>query len=402
MNFLIFLVNEGLTKIIPFITILIVANKIDVNSYGELTLYYIIFELLTILISNNIKATTRIDFFKLSKSRYLISKKAHIVNSILLLFAILIFSLFIDTIPWIYILILSVTSLMRSVSYFVLSDLQCKENAKLYGLYNLLPILFSNLFFIIFIYLGYGIESWFYTMFAGTFIQFLFILQYIYKNNYFSLDTNLKLSIPLIYTEFKNGVIFMPQAFGFWLGAAADRLIISEVLGTLYVGYYMFVFQLSTPIIIFSTVVNLYLTPKLNYYIKQHQSTQIKIIFFKFLLLTLIFSVLTFIVIQFVINYYYHKYIEALSYVPYIVIALYIQASYLILMNLFYYVNKQKFVSILILITSLIKVSSAYLAINLYNIYGLLYSNIFINSFILIFVLVQFKKSLKLLEIHNA
>ena len=399
MNFFIFLLNEGLTKVIPFITILIVATKIDVNTYGELTLYYIVFELLTIFITNNIKATTRIDFFKLSKSHYLTSKKAHIINSFLLLIVAVVFGIFINTIPWIYILVLSLTALMRSVAYFVLSDIQCKENAKLYGMYNLLPILFSNLFFIICIYFGYGIESWFYTIFMGTFIQFLFVMHYLYKNEY--LDKTARLSLSVLYTELKHGFVFMPQAFGFWLGAAADRLIISDILGTLYVGYYMFIFQLSTPIIIFSTVVNLYITPKLNFYIKNNQGIEIKRIVFKFLVWTFVFTLFTFIGIHLIINYHYYKYIDALAYAPYIVIGLYFQASYLIIMNLFYYVNKQKFVSILILVTSVIKGVSGYVAIHLFSIYGLLVSNIFVNALILIFILVQFKKSLKLLEKHN-
>lgn len=58
MNFFIFLVNEGITKVIPFVTILLVAAKIDVELFGKLTLYYIILELLTIAIGNNIRVTT--------------------------------------------------------------------------------------------------------------------------------------------------------------------------------------------------------------------------------------------------------------------------------------------------------------------------------------------------------
>lgn len=394
MNFLIYLVNEGLSKFLPFITILIVAKYIDVESFGQLTLYYITLEILTIVINNNIRATTRIDFFQSSKERYIETKSAHNIGSFFLLIFVLVICFVVDVIEYKYMLLLALTAFMRGWAYFVLSDLQCKENAKLYGMYNIIPIALSSILFLSAILYGYGIESWFYSIFIGTIIQFLFIIRYITNNKLFQVSSIYNYRD--IYNEFKYGLIFMPQAVGFWLNAATDRVFISMILGNIIVGYYMFVFQLATPIIIFSTVINLYLTPKINRYLKISNIDSIKKILFKFTLLTFLFAVINYVAIEFVINYfYYDKYTNSLEYIPYIVIALFLQATYLIYMNIFYYIGKKKFISMLVLILAFVKVIVIFASLSLFEMEGLLIANIILDGLILLFVLVKINKSLK-------
>lgn len=395
MNFIIYLVNEGLSKVLPFITILLVAKYIDVESFGQLTLYYITLEILTIIINNNIRATTRIDFFQSAKERYIETKSAHNIGSLFLLIFVLAICFFVDVIEYKYMFLLALTAFMRGLAYFVLSDLQCKENAKLYGVYNIIPIVLSSILFISAILSGYGIESWFYSIFIGTLIQFLFVVKYIKINELFQISCIYNFKD--IFSEYKHGLIFMPQAVGFWVNSATDRLFISMILGNVIVGYYMFMFQLATPIIIFSTVVNLYLTPKINRYLKTNEIDNLKKILFKFTLLTFLFAIINYIAIELVINYfYYEKYASSLWYTPYVVVSLFLQATYLIYMNIFYYIGKKKFISILILAWAFFKVIIIFIVLNLFEMQGLLVANIILDGSILIFVLKRISKSLKL------
>ncbi len=394
MNFLIYLVNEGLSKFLPFITILIVAKYIDVESFGQLTLYYITLEILTIVINNNIRATTRIDFFQSSKERYIETKSAHNIGSFFLLIFVLVICFFVDIIEYKYMLLLALTAFMRGLAYFVLSNLQCQENAKLYGVYNIIPIALSSLIFLSAILYGYGIESWFYSIFVATLVQFLFIVRYVSNNKLFQISSIYNYRD--IYNEFKHGLIFMPQAIGFLVNGATDRLFISMILGNVIVGYYMFVFQLATPIIIFSTVINLYLTPKINRYLKTKDIEHIKKILFKFTILIFLFASINYVAIEFVINYfYYDKYTNSLEYIPYIVIALFLQATYLIYMNIFYYIGKKTFISMLVLILAFVKVIVIFASLSLFKMEGLLIANIILDGLILLFVLVKINKSLK-------
>ena len=394
MNFLIYLINEGLSKLLPYITVLIIAKYIDVESFGQLTLYYIILEILTIIIANNIRATARIDFFQSSKERYVETKSAHLTGSFLIFTTVLIIGTFTDFLEFKYLFLLSVTGFMRAFTHFILSDLQCRENAKVYGIYNIIPLFLSSGLFLIAILSGYSIYSWFYTIFIGAFIQFIFVLRYIITNKLLNIEN--MFNFKDIYSELKHGIIFMPQAIGFWVNSAVDRVLISNILGNLIVGYYMFAFQLLTPVIIFSTVVNLYLTPKLNKLLKENKIYKIKKILLSFSILTLVFTIVNFIAIEIVINYfYYDKYASSLEYAPFVVVALFFQALYLIYMNIFYYIGQKKFISLLVLFLAFLKIIGVYICLNIFYIYGLLYVNILINILIFIFIFIKMNTSLK-------
>jgi O-antigen/teichoic acid export membrane protein len=394
MNFIIYLLSEGLSKVIPFIAILIVAKYIDVESFGQLTLYYIILEILTIVIANNIRATARIDFFQSSKERYIETKSTHLTGSFIIFTTVLIIGAFTNFLEFKYLFLLSITGFMRAFSHFILSDLQCRKNAKLYGIYNIIPLFLSSGLFLIAILSGYSIYSWFYTIFIGTFIQFIFVLGYIITNKLLNIENIFNYKD--IFSEFKHGIIFMPQAIGFWVNSAVDRVLISSILGNLIVGHYMFAFQLSTPIIIFSTVVNLYLTPKLNRLLKENKIDKIKKILLYFSILTLVFTIVNFIAIEIVINYfYYEKYASSLEYVPFVVVAIFFQALYLIYMNIFYYIGQKKFISLLVLFLAFLKIVGVYIGLNIFDMYGLLYANILINILIFIFIFTKMNTSLK-------
>ncbi len=397
MNFIIYLVNEGLSKVLPFIAILVVANFIDVSSFGELTLYFILYEMLIIFISNNISATSRIDFFKLSKKQYIESKTYHILGSLLIFIVITFIFYFINKFDFKYVFILAISSFMRTLSYYVLADLQCREKALNYGIYNFFYILFTNLLFIILVMLNYGIESWFYSILLGSFLQFIFVLKYI--SNYQLIEINLlKIeNFKQIYIEYKNGLIFIPQALGFWIKLGIDRILLAKFTSTLVVGHYMFAFQLSWPIMILSTAINLYMTPKINRMLKTNNIDAIKKLLHQFALIIMVFSALIYFISTYIINnFYYVKYYASLEYIPYIVITIVFQSIMMIYLNVFYYINQKQFVSKFIFLTSIIQAISGFLFISFFEIYGLLIFNIVFSCVLLIVILNKLNKVFKI------
>jgi len=401
MNFIIYLSTELLTKIIPFISLLILAKYVDVSSFGELTLYFIIFEFLVIFVGNNISAVTRIDFFNLTKRSYRYTKTHHLIGSLFIFFIFgLCLFLFFD-INQEYILCLLIASLMRTVSYYVLADLQCNEKATTYAIYNFTFIISTNLSFMYLIINGYEIHSWFYSILFGSFMQFLLAIKYIKHNKILLFHTKFFISFSKIYKEFRNGIIFIPQAIGFWISVATDRFLIAHFLGNLVVGYYMFVYRFATPIIILSSAINLYLTPKINKLLKTKELEKLRKILFKFSILIIFLSILNYLAIYFLINLYYQEYAIALNYLSYIIVSLILQAIYLIYMNVFYYIGMKKFISKLIFIIAIIKVILVYFSIKYFGIDGLLNINIMINFIVLVFTVIKFQKELKKIKESN-
>jgi O-antigen/teichoic acid export membrane protein len=391
MNFFIYLISEGLSKIIPFVSILVIAKFINVESFGELTLYYIIYEFLLIIISNNITATTRIDYFKLSKLDYTTSKTVHLVVSFFLFLFISIIALFVPNIPYKFVLILSLSALLRTVSYYTLSDLQCKEDARSYAISNLIYIFGMNITFLILIVLYHDIYSWFYSILFGAFIQFIYSIIHIKKYILIKIESSFSYAILnkyLLLKEFKNGLIFMPQAIGFWMKLGIDRILLAKFTSTLVVGHYMFAFQLSWPIMILSTAINLYITPKINKMLKENNINAIKKLLQQFSLLIIVFSVLIYLVSTFIIhNFYYAKYNVSLEYIPYIIVAILFQSIMMIYLNIFYYINKKEFVSKFVFFTSIIQVIFGFFFISFFGIYGLLIFNILFSGILFVFII---------------
>ena len=393
MNFVIYLLSEGLSKIIPFVTILVIAKFIDVEAFGELTLYFIIFELLIILISNNITATTRIDYFKLSFSSYVESKSAHIVVSFFIFLCVLVVGLFFSSISYLFLSMLSLSAFLRTVSYYNLSNLQCKEDAKSYGISNVIYLLSMNGLFIILILFEYGINSWFYAILFGSFSQFLYSLKHIKKSSLLTYEKDIIFKKDNLLKEFQHGLIFIPQAIGFWMKLGIDRVLLVYFTSTLIVGYYMFAFQLSWPIVIMSTVINLYLTPKINLLLKIDNFDTIKKLLKNYSYLIVVFSIFIFMLSNIIIEYfYYEKYSIILKFIPYIIIAMVFQSITMIYMNVFYYIHQSKFVSKFVFFIAILQVFTNYIVIYLYGMEGILYSNIVLNFLGLVIIFYRLNK----------
>jgi O-antigen/teichoic acid export membrane protein len=400
LNFIIYFINEGISKILPFVTIIVSANFLEVADFGTLTMYYIVLEVLTIVISNNVRATTRLDYFKFSFEEYVLNRTAHHLGSFIifiLLLALLSFLFpLIENIPYKYIYIMLFVALFRGWAFHVLSHFQCEERAGQYGLHNLIPIGTMNLSFICLLYFDFGIDGWLYATLIGAVIQSLLTFKVFYTEKILNFTAIRKPK--LIFDEFKHGLLFLPQSIGFWVGAAADRLIISNFLGVLIVGHYMFAFQLVSPIIIFSTVVNLYVTPIINRYIKEMNYKKIVSILYKYSFYLILFSLVIYFSVQYFIKeFYFIKYHNSLEYLPYIVASIMLQSMHLIFVNVYYYINLKKIVSYFIFTFSILKASAAFMFMSEIGMGAFLWCNILLNASALLVTIIflHFKTKIK-------
>lgn len=390
-----YLISELTSKIVPFLTILIIASFLNPIAFGELTLYFIVYEFLIIFIGNNISATTRIDFFSLNKEAFLLSKKTHVIASFITVVLFLIVAklfTYYYSFNFGYLSILIVASLFRTVSFFVLADLQCRVKSILYAKLNLIYIISLNIAFIFLFYLGFSINSWYFSLLFGSFLQVLYAA-YLFKQFYFeSVFINFKFDILNIFNEYKKGLIFIPQAIGFWIKLGVDRLLLSRLTNPYLLGQYMFSFQMSFPILILSSAVNLYMTPQINEkLVAKDYSGILKKLYYFFILILVAFIFLIFISKFFISEFYFKKYGASAQYIVPICLAMFFQSSMLIFLNVFYYINKKAFVSFFIFSTSMINLVIGYFSTKYWGVWGLLYTNIIISSVLLLVVILKLK-----------
>ena len=374
----------------PFLTIIIIAKLISPEAFGELTLYFIAYEFLIIFIGNNISAVSRIDFFNLNRSSLFVGKKAHIIGSIIIAISLLIFGLAASSIflfNLLYFSILVFASLFRTVSFFVLADLQCKQESLVYAKLNLVYVLTLNIAFLLLIYFYKDVNTWFYSLVIGAFIQMVISFYILKREPIFNYAINVKINSKRIIKEFSGGLIFIPQAIGFWIKFGIDRILLLMLTTEFILGNYMFSFQLSFPIVILSTAINLFMTPKINLYLKNKKKHEI---LKKCNLFTVLIFV-SFIVVYFfskivITNFYLDSYSKSLDYLFLICFSMFFHSSMLVYLNIFYYIGKKKFVSYYIFITSVLNFIFGYFSIKLGGVYGLLILNIIINSLSFFFV----------------
>lgn len=384
------MLSEFLAKALSFLTVIIGARILGSEVFGELTLYFILFEIIQILISNNISTVTRIDYFNEEVDIFYFGKSAHLVASFLtsivltVIFFLIAYNchLKID-----FLLIMVLASLLRTFSLFVLATLQCNRESHLYTKLNTVYLFTWNFCFIFLININGDISNWFYSLLIGAFLQFFFALKYKVKDLPNLTQKMLGLGLNDIFAEFKKGLAFFPQAVGFWIKFGTDRFLMNIFCSSNLLGNYMLTFQFSSMIVVFTTAINLFLTPKINSFIVADSIDNLKQIFRNYVLLIVLFSISSYYITKYIIFYFFiDEYEHSINFLVPVFVSITLYSITLIYLNLFYYVNMGNFLSIFILSISIVNFIVGFISIKYLEINGLLYANIFINGLAFIYI----------------
>ena len=375
--------SEFLSKGTSFLSILIIANFFSKEIFGLLVLHFVAFELLTIVISNGITASARIDYFEKEDVIFLKNYKAHLINSFFTSLVILIIGVICFQNHFIEIICLCLSAFLRTIFMLSLAVLQCKELAQNYFKLNVFHTILYNSSFIIFISLGFTIIAWVYAIFISYFfislISFRFYLKD-FKKHYNNLQlTDLK-------KQFFVGITFFPQNIGFWSRTGSERFYLSNLLSLSTLGVYSFNFQLSLPIVIFGNAINIYLTPIIAKKINQKKEKEI----FRIIkIYTLLLTCMSFLNIfgAYIISrfFFYEKYFDSFHLNIWTATINLFYVLMLLFINPLYYLGRKKIVSNLIFIYGVFLSVSNFFVIKFYGLQGLIIFNTLINFFFLIF-----------------
>ncbi|QYK03918.1 oligosaccharide flippase family protein [Shewanella zhangzhouensis] len=388
--------SEGVAKLAPFFTTLYVAKFISVESFGKYSLVIVAYELFFILISFNIQATTRIDYFKLTRASFLNSKRQHLIICFFL--AIFISILSSASNEYAYILILLVfSSLTRCISVFQLAVYQCEKSASKYVISNLTFTISLSVFTLIFVNTGCEYLSWLYGLLLASLFQLVVsstLFGYVRTVLFLSFN-RVDFNLDSFKSTFVIALLFLPQALGWWLKLGADRWVIEQGLGASILGEYSLAFQFASVLLIAATVINLVLVPELNVSLKNCNIKRIKI---------LISSAILFLVLlSFIVNYagvevirkvYDFEYKNSIQYLEFLIFPFLVQSFVLIFSNLLYYLGKGAFMAKIILVTFTLQIAINYFFVEYFHVSGMILVSLFAN--VIVFMLIVVKSIIEL------
>lgn len=389
--------SEGLAKLAPFFTTLYVAKYLSVDDFGRYSLIFVVYELFFILISFNIQATTRVDFFKLTRLEFLTTKREHLVICFLLALVIFTWSIIL-AVEYLYIFtILIFSSLLRCVSVFQLAIYQCEKNASNYIISNLTFAISLSLFTITFISLGSGYLSWLYGLVLASLVQLVtscILFGYIRTLLYFSFN-KLKFDFYSFKSTFIIALLFLPQALGWWLKLGADRWIIERKVGAVALGEYSLAFQFSSALLIAATVINLVLVPEINSSLKNNNLKRIKFLLASATsLLTFLSVVIYFLANEVILKVYDAQYMGSIIYLFMLMFPFFVQSLILVFSNILYYFSKGIYLAKVILTTFTIQVIINFLFVKSIGVSGMILVSFLTNSVVFVLVFVKTKSVL--------
>lgn len=390
---LLYLSSEFLARGTSFLSTLVVAAIFTKEIFGLLILYFVTFELFTILISNGINAEARINFFKLNNTSFKRTNLTHLFNSLLSCFIIIIIGSIAYTDSLYEIVLLSISAFFRSIFLLTLAMLQCKEIAKSYFKLNISFTVLFNSLFIFFLFLNFKIFAWIYALIISYSITSLICVKF-YFEEYFK--NFLFFSKKEIKNQFFSGLIFFPQAIGFWLRTGSERYYLSIFATMSILGAYAFNFQLSLPIVIFGNAINIYLTPVIANLIKSNQHKDIFRLLQKFARLTLSISII-FVFIAFIISkyFFYEKYYDSFSMTLWLTLVNLFYVLILLFLNPLYYMEEKIFVSRIIFSYGVFLAILNYFIVKFFSVYELISFNLATN--IVVFLISYFYLKSKLI-----
>lgn len=389
-------VSEGLAKMAPFLTTLYVANYLAPESFGKYSLLIVMFEIFFILISFNIQATTRIDFFKLNLDVLNKVKQHHFLISIgITVITVVSFMIFSEN-EYYVILILSASALLKSSTVTIQALFQCEKKVNKYLITNVIFFVTQPLVVFVFLKLDFLYLSWLYAILISCFLQFILSVYLYGVKKYKDLIIIEKFDYYVLKSTFLTSIFFMPQALGWWFKSGADRFIISNQIDNSTLGNFSLAFQLAALGLIFVRVLNLVLVPELNRLLKGREYK--KIVYYFKLCTFVVFMVFVFDVLigGFIINYYYiEQYPQSLTMFYLLNVSLIPQALILLITNVLYFKDEGKYVAKVIFISFSIQIGINFIFVGYFGIVGLILNSFIFNLLVLFFMFMKTKELLK-------
>lgn len=243
-----FTIFSFLNSGVGFILLLILANYIDANEYGQLNLFNITVQLLTFIISLSTTGFISVSFFKKSREDLNL-----IINTVLLIatYVAIAFSLGLCLFAPVFSRLIGIDIeyqwMALLICYFqvfnaINLDIWRLEEAPVkYGLYSLSSCVL-NFFITLLLIITYhqGWQGRIYAQVAVAVVYFVISVLFLLRRNYVVFEYPRK---KYFVETLQFGVPLIPHQTAFWIRQSLDRYFINYFLTVTTVGYYSFAFN---------------------------------------------------------------------------------------------------------------------------------------------------------------
>lgn len=351
-SLLIYGVSEGLAKMAPFVSSMFLAALLSAEAFGFLGIILIISELLFVVISINLQVILRITYFQ--SDMHAISRRcsSHLVASTVI---------FVAAIPTVW-LILRINVILcilfvsyawlRTVSSFYLTILQCRKKSFSYSVANILYVSCLAFLSVLIVWVYDDYLCWIVAAFMASLFQFLWLNFQVFRQE--KLLSITFCSVKEFIKSVTLGVLFMPQALGWWLKVAGDRFAISKWYSGDVLGEYTLAFQYANVALTITAVLNLVAIPDINELLQRKNNSDLKWVIGKNILIATIGMLMLLLAGGIVLDVYFAgKYPNSKFYFIVLCVSMFPQVLLLLVINIEYYVNGATFVAKLVLVAFL-------------------------------------------------
>ncbi|MEZ8544025.1 hypothetical protein AB6C74_14335 [Vibrio splendidus] len=390
-NIIKFSVSEALVKLVPIITTFLLAKTTSLEELGIISILLVLLEIGFIFVSNNIQATTRIEYFKDNRDLLIDKLRVKIRYSSAVYFFLAIpclISIFYIDIP-IYIVVL--IPICRTVSALALSLSQCEKRINAYFSIQLLFVLvFVSVFYL---YNSFNLLGWAYSLSIAYLFQAILAIYVLIS---FGLFANNPLTQRTVkWSDVVFGFSFMPQAFGWWVKNAFERYIVQLQFGMITLGLYSYAYQYSSILTFSVTAINLALVPEINKLLQLKSKLafrKLNNIYIIFSIFLFIMSLFTYVISIFITNNYYQELAESKDMIIYGILAVLTQSIAMLMMNELYFCKNERFVAYLVLFLFSAQSLVTYVFSYNFSIEVILMNSVFFNAIMLIFICLRIFK----------
>lgn len=367
-NIFIYAFSDGLTKALPFLVFPIVAYYLSAEDFGRVNNFQVLISLMLPFITLSTSSYFSVDYYKNINNAKLVYNQILYFVSFLFLFVsifVLLFSKKISELielPFFWIYLALIMTFFEAFKGLFLVKLRIQEKARSFGLFNFISAFIGSLLVILLVVvLNYGWEGRIWSLFITSLltggVSIYFALKYIKRFR------QIKISYWKPFLLF--GLPLLPHSIAIWVKAAFAKIFITDSIGLAENGVYSFAVSINAIFLIFAMAFFSAFTP---YMYKRLSSTEIKERLYlikkeivkNIYLFLIIYSVILFVgyfVLYFIITqFFFEKYGESLSYLPYLLAYNLSNAAYISLSSLIYYKKKTKYLGVLTIITAFLNI----------------------------------------------
>ncbi len=369
----------------PFIVLPLLTNYLNKESIGLYVLYQSILEFLLPILTLSIANSFLINYYKINGDEF----KIYFSNGLRLLgigYVILYFILYLCSdfvalkisFPSKWILITGIIVFFRFFNQVRLDLFRFNFKIRLYGIYTLSLSILNNvlgLYFVFNTYLGWtGMILG--HLIGNSIISIISIISFWKEglivsvvNKGYIRDIS-KISIPIVF-----------HRFGIWLSSAANKMIISILLGVAATASFGIGFIFATIVTVLGDALSKAFIPHIYKKLENKDNKRgiVKITYFIYLIL-IIFTMFSYGIGILAINYYFGiDYIDCLDFILPLVLAAMVKSFYSLHVSYIFYTKQTKRVTQITFTSGLISVILSYFMIKSLGLVGAAYSILIIN-----------------------